>query len=69
MTGGKHQVTSRLIKPILPEYSDFSVYTNNYGKTYNPMADEFYKEGRISRRLYWILQDILLKEETTQVNL
>lgn len=46
MTGGTHQVTSRLIKPILPEYeSDFSVYTNNYSKTYTPMADEFYKEG------------------------
>ena len=46
MTGGKHQVTSRLIKPILPEYeSDFSVYTNNFGKSYTPMADEFYKEG------------------------
>ena len=46
MSGGTHQRTSRLIKPILPEYkSDFSVYANNFGKVYNKMADDFFKDG------------------------
>ena len=46
MTGGTHQPTSRLIKPTSPEYqSNFSAYTNNFGKTYNKMADDFFKDG------------------------
>jgi len=46
MTGESHGPTSRIIKPLNPvDESNFSAYTNNYGKTYEPMADVFIKEG------------------------
>jgi len=44
MTGGEHSVTSRLIEPLNGEdASDFTAYSNNYGKMYIPMADVFFK--------------------------
>ena len=46
MTGEKHEPTSRIIEIIKPkDKSNFSIYSNNYGKTYETMADVFIKEG------------------------